>query len=90
MLFDGGVSSVTRKSKTLTLGGGGTAGGGAGASGGGATMEMVLPVSGSGASSTYAFGGACQSVAGGWGDFLDFFSLYNGPSVFWASVMQDY
>lgn len=87
-----GVSSVTRKSKTLTFGCWGTAEGGSGASGSASTMDMVVPVSGSGASSTYAFLGACLSCSDILTDFLDCLedlSLYRAPWYFWSSEMHD-
>ena len=65
------MSSVTRKSKTLTGCGvrEGTAEGGLGAAGGASTMAMEFPISASGTSSTYAFRGRRDMESESWVDF---------------------
>ena len=66
------MSSVTRKSKTLTGCGvrEGTAEGGLGAAGGALTIAIEFPISASGASSTYALRGTRDAESEPWADFL--------------------
>ena len=71
-----GVSSFTRKSKTLTLVCAGVAEGGTGASGSTSTMDTAVVVV-SGSSSTYAALGLCPFGSAILTDF--FFSLYSAP-----------